>query len=89
MAGANGERGAQEFPDRGAERDEAIVDVERSLGLIDATAANAGKNMENQGRHHESGKRRNHEQAPAVALWQRTQQRQMGPVNGQAEANNG
>ena len=43
LAGADGDRGADEFSDSRAKGDDTVEDVERGLGLVDAAAADAGE----------------------------------------------
>ena len=71
LSGADGERGADEFSDRGAEGNESVEDVERGLGLVDAAAADAGKDVEHQHGDDQASDGGNREQSPAVGLRQR------------------
>src|SRR5208283_4629417 len=86
LAGADGERRADKFSDGGAEGDKSVVDVERGLGLIHATPADAGAHVEHERAPDQAGERWNCEQAPAVGLRERTEQGEVHPVDGEAEA---
>ena len=89
LAGADGERGADEFSDGGAKRNESVEDVERGLGLIHAAAADAGKYVQHERGYDQAGERGHGEQAPAVGLRQRAEQGEVHPVDGEAEADHG
>jgi hypothetical protein len=89
VSGADSEGSAEKFSDCGAEGDVAIEDVEGGLGLVDATAADSGKNVQNQYGDDESGERGDDDDPQAVRLWERAEQGEMGPVDGKAEADDG
>ena len=89
LAGADGERGADEFSDGGAKRDESVEDVERGLGLVHAAAADGGKDMDHERGDDETGERWDCEQAPTVGLREGAEQGEVHPVDGEAEADHG
>ena len=82
-------RGADEFSDGGAKRDETVEDVERGLGLVHAAAADAGEHMDHEDGYDQAGERRDGEQAPTVGLGERAEQGEVHPVDGETEADYG
>ena len=74
LSGTDSEGGAEEFADGGTKGDVAVEDVERSLGLVDAAAPDAGEIAHHQHRNDETNQRRHGKHAPAMSLRQRTEQ---------------
>ena len=89
LTGTDGECGADEFSDGGAEGDEAVEDVERGLGLVDAAAADAGEHAQHEHGDNQASERGHGKQAPTVGLRERTKQGEVHPIDGQAEADDG
>ena len=89
MARADGEGAADEFSDRGAERNVAVKNVECGFSLIDSATTNTGEQADYEDAHKKSGDRRNCEEPPAMILRKRTEKCKTSPVDGEAETDHG
>src|SRR6185369_17462330 len=89
MAGSNGQRSSDEFSDCGAEWDVPVIDIERRLGLIDATAPHSRENMEHQDRHNQSRRGWRPEQMQSMGSEMWTEQTQANEIDRKTEADDG
>ena len=74
-----------EFPDRRPKGNMSVVDVQRGLGLIDATTARRGKKVNDEKRDHQSRQAGCEQKPRRGENCARSQQIQTGPVNGKAK----
>src|SRR3982074_3135934 len=89
MTATNRRRGAHEFSDCSTKRNVSIKNIERSFRLVDAAASDAGEYMDGKQRNGKTCQCGHGEKPPSMRLRKWTEQCQVGPVNGKAEANHG